>query len=88
MIIFFDDHIKVRLKFRATYAPPAQESLKQRLFLRRCGCELIQGFYYSRPLPPEALAQFVTARAAQVALLGTPAEAEVTEAKSLCVSAK
>lgn len=80
--------IAMAKKLRLTVVAEGVENAEQRLFLRRCGCELIQGFYYSRPLPPEALAQFVMARTAQAALLEASAITETTEAKSLCASAK
>ena len=35
------------------------ETLEQLEFLRARGCDEIQGYYFSRPLPPQAFAQFV-----------------------------
>ncbi len=35
------------------------ETLEQLDFLRRCGCDEIQGFYFSHPLPADEFAQFI-----------------------------
>ncbi len=35
------------------------ETIEQLSFLKQHGCDLIQGFYYSKPLSPEALLHFV-----------------------------
>jgi predicted signal transduction protein with EAL and GGDEF domain len=35
------------------------ETAEQALVLRQMGCELAQGFYFHRPLPPEALQQLL-----------------------------
>lgn len=36
------------------------ETSEQSRFLRACGCKLVQGFFFSKPLPPAQLAAFVT----------------------------
>lgn len=35
------------------------ETLEQAQFLKACGCDEIQGFYFSKPLPGEAMAAFL-----------------------------
>ena len=35
------------------------ETIEQLEFLRARGCDEIQGYHFSRPLPPEAFEQFV-----------------------------
>ena len=46
-------------KLALTVVAEGAETIEQRDFLAACGCDLIQGFYYSRPLPPEALAAYI-----------------------------
>ena len=35
------------------------ETREQLEFLQRNGCDFVQGFYYSRPLPPDQFLEFV-----------------------------
>ncbi len=35
------------------------ETQEQMNFLRVCGCDEIQGYYFSRPLPADEFAQFI-----------------------------
>lgn len=55
-------------KLRLFVVAEGVETSEQRLFLKRCGCELIQGYFYSKPLPPEQLADFVSEREQNVVL--------------------
>lgn len=36
------------------------ETAEQLAFLRECGCDEVQGYYFSKPLPAEQLVEFVS----------------------------
>lgn len=38
------------------------ETEEQAVFIRKCGCDMIQGFYYSRPLPEEEFEEYLIER--------------------------
>ena len=55
------------------------ETEEQYLVLKAMGCDLVQGYYFSKPVPPEAFDRFLIERA-QVKATVTP------EAKKTCMS--
>jgi len=48
------------------------ETSDQAEFLRRQGCDMVQGYHYCKPLPPAELQQWLTQRAAALAGTSTP----------------
>lgn len=40
------------------------ETEQQLQFLRAAGCDIMQGFYFSRPLPPDGITAFLRERRA------------------------
>lgn len=53
------------------------ETEEQYLALKAMGCDLVQGFYFSKPVPPEAFARFLIERAKQTAQV--PAEEKTAD---------
>ncbi|NLZ77745.1 MAG: EAL domain-containing protein, partial [Spirochaetales bacterium] len=45
--------------FKASVTAEGVETKEQADFLKSIGCDEIQGYYFSRPLPPEALEEFL-----------------------------
>ena len=37
------------------------ETREQVDLLRGCGCDMVQGYYFSKPVPPEEFARFIAA---------------------------
>lgn len=59
------------------------ETLHQQSALLHLGCDLAQGFHYSRPLAPEALASWVSARNTGPAPTAVPAEVHPAEVENV-----
>ena len=51
--------ISLARTFKASVTAEGVETKEQAIFLKSIGCDEIQGFYYSKPLSPEALEEFL-----------------------------
>ena len=54
--------IEIADYLRVPVVAEGAETEEQYLALRRMGCDLIQGYYFSVPVPPEAFERFLTGR--------------------------
>jgi EAL domain-containing protein (putative c-di-GMP-specific phosphodiesterase class I) len=54
------------------------ENERQLDFLRRAGCDVVQGFLLSKPLAPDEMTAFLLARVAVDAVSGAHLAAEIT----------
>ncbi|MBQ3366114.1 MAG: EAL domain-containing protein [Acidaminococcaceae bacterium] len=58
------------------------ETEEQMSTLKNLGCDYVQGYYFSRPVPPEEFEPFITSSPGTVAVNAAKAAAEAEEAKA------
>ena len=76
LIIDIADYLKVPVIAEGV------ETEEQMSTLKNLGCDYVQGYYFSRPVPPEEFEPFITSSPGTVAVNAAKAAAEAEEAKA------
>ena len=76
LIIDIADYLKVPVIAEGV------ETEEQMTTLKNLGCDYVQGYYFSRPVPPEEFESFITSSPGTVAVNAAKAAAEAEEAKA------